>query len=126
MSDNRPCPGCAAEPIVGGSPRRCAFYGNRGSFVPGNWACPSAERLKDFAETWLRNGVHEPKWAGLAWSDDETCATLGRGGSFLVLGWYKSRSTLETCVLIRDGFVDPMPTLAEVLPFLENPEARYR
>ena len=129
MSDNRPCPWCAAEPMVGDNPpraRRCAFSGDGGRFVPGNWACPSAERLKDFAETWIRNGIHEPKWAAVAWSDDETCATLGRGGTFLVLVWYKARNRLDVCALIRNGDVDPMPRLAEVLPFLENAEARYR
>jgi hypothetical protein len=108
-------------------PRQCAFSGNGGRFVRGNWACPTAERLKDFANGPTMSDEWGPRWIGLAWSDDHSCGVLGRDGAFLVLVWYKSRNRLDACVLI-DGRqdTDPMPKLAEVLPFLENAGAQYR
>jgi hypothetical protein len=95
------CPRCAdsVKDWQGGD-AECAFAS--GAFLPNNWNCATMNALRALVPPEV--GPDETRAA--VWAADSWIATLrtpdyhdGRGGSLLILGWYKSRGRTEMAML---------------------------
>lgn len=94
------CEHCRADYSNGrswsGDAPRCAFLS--GAFKSDNWNCATMNRLRRIAE----------QGAARAWTEDQTCAVLPLDGSFIVLGWYKSRGCTESASLLSSESITPL------------------
>jgi hypothetical protein len=82
----------------------CAFPNGR--FVTRNWMCATMGALRDVAAE------------SAAYSDDQYAALLPWDGSFVLLGWYKSRGRTEVARVITPAAQVRWLTLKQAEAFL--------
>lgn len=99
------CDHCRADYAKGypwkGERPRCAFPA--GEFTSDNWNCATMNRLRSIAEGCTP-----------AHSEGQSCAAIPLDGSFIVLGWYKSRGGTESASLLSSESITPL-LLADAL-----------